>query len=40
MKEAERQTGISSGNICHICKGEYRTAGEYKWRYLEDVLSK
>lgn len=31
--EAERQTGISSANICTCCKGRLKTAGGYIWKY-------
>ena len=33
--EAERQTGIDSGNIGKVClrKKHYYTAGDYKWRF-------
>lgn len=32
--EAHRQTGISRGHICEVCRGERNTAGGYSWRYL------
>ena len=31
--EAERVTGIDQGNICSCCKGKYKSAGGYVWRY-------
>ena len=31
--EAERVTGINHGNISKCCKGKYKSAGGYKWRY-------
>ena len=31
--EAERVTGIYQGNICSCCKGKYKSAGGYVWRY-------
>ena len=34
--EAERITGISHGNIISCCKGNYKTAGGYIWRYKEE----
>lgn len=33
MCEAERNTGISVGNICSCCKGKREYAGGYKWKY-------
>lgn len=33
MKEAERQTGILTGNITHSCKLGTR-AGGYLWKYI------
>lgn len=33
LREAERQTGIPSSNICICCKNPSRTIGGYKWRY-------
>lgn len=33
VTEAHRQTGISSGNICMVCKGKRKTAGGFKWTY-------
>lgn len=34
LREAERQTGYSSGNICLCCKGIYKTIGGTKWVYV------
>ena len=31
--EAERETGISNGNIGRCCKGYSKSAGGYKWQY-------
>lgn len=31
--EAERQTGISQGNISSCCLGKYKSSGGYVWRY-------
>lgn len=31
--EAERQLGISNGNICNCLKGRYKSAGGYVWYY-------
>lgn len=33
VMEAERQTGISNGNITQVCNGRRKTAGKYHWRY-------
>lgn len=32
---ASRITGIHQGTISHACKGEYKSAGGYQWRYKE-----
>ena len=32
-KEAERQLGISQGNICNCLKGRYKSTGGFIWRY-------
>lgn len=32
--EASRQTGINQANICKCCKGRYKSAGNFVWRYL------
>ena len=34
-REAERQTGISKGNICDCLKGRQKSAGGYTWHYVE-----
>ena len=34
IREAEKFTGISNGNICSCCKGRHQTAGGYKWEYI------
>ena len=31
--EAERQTGVPQSNIIACCKGRYKSAGGYVWRY-------
>ena len=33
IKEAYRQTGCRQGNICSCCKGKYKSAGGFIWRY-------
>ena len=35
LNEAHRQTGIPLGNIWKVCKGERKTAGGYRWEYVE-----
>ena len=34
--EASRKTGIDAGHIRSVCRGKYKTAGGYKWRYKND----
>lgn len=34
--EAWQITGVFSGNITRVCKGERQTAGGYKWEYKDD----
>lgn len=36
IREAERKTGISNGNISRCCRKEFRTAGGYAWKYISD----
>ena len=33
--EAERQTGCNHGHICDCCKGKYKSAGGFIWKYKE-----
>lgn len=33
ITQAYRETGFSQGNICNCCKGKYKTANGYIWRY-------
>ena len=33
LTEASEVTGISAGNICQACQGQYSHAGEFKWEY-------
>jgi len=35
ISEAERQVHINKCNIIGCCKGRYRTAGGYHWKYIE-----
>lgn len=32
--EASRKLGVPAGNICKVCKGERKSAGGYKFKYL------
>lgn len=34
IRLAEKHTGISSGNISQVCLGKRKTAGGYKWKYI------
>lgn len=36
VRESERQTGIKRHSIICCCKGELKTAGNYKWKYKTD----
>ena len=36
VKDAWRQTGINRSNIAECCKGRKRTAGQSKWRYVNE----
>jgi len=31
--DIEKNLNINSGNICSVCKGNYKTAGGFKWKY-------
>lgn len=35
--EVERQLGIAHTNVSACCKGKVKTAGHYKWKYVEPV---
>lgn len=35
IREAERNTGIDNGSIGKCCKGKMKTAGGYRWEYIE-----
>ena len=37
LQEAGRQTKINVRNICSCCKGKYKTAGGYIWKYKEQI---
>lgn len=32
--EASRQTGINNSHIASVCRGKRKTAGGYKWKYI------
>lgn len=34
--DASRELNIGDGHISGCCKGKYKTAGGYKWRYVND----
>lgn len=38
MQEAYRETKISSGAICNACKGKYKTAGGFIWKYKYNII--
>lgn len=40
-REASRKTQIDNKSICWVCsnKPKYKTAGGYKWQYVEDYLA-
>lgn len=35
VKQAERETGIQDSNISACCRGEYKQAGNYIWKYAD-----
>lgn len=35
-KDASRATGIHNDSISRVCKGKTKTAGGYRWRYLNE----
>lgn len=35
MAQAERETGLSHGNIAKCCKGKLKTCGGYTWEYVD-----
>ncbi len=37
MHEAERELNIDNTSISRCCKGKVKTAGKYKWEYVEDT---
>ena len=36
IRQAERETGFSHQNIVNCCKGKYKTAYGFKWKYKEN----
>lgn len=34
--EAYKQTGVHNDSISRVCRGKSKTAGGYRWRYIED----
>ena len=37
---ASKQTGIRANNICQCCRGERKSAGGYKWKFVYDTTHK
>jgi hypothetical protein len=37
---ASKKTGINKKNICQCCRGEKKTAGGYKWKFVYDTTRK
>lgn len=37
INEAARETGVNSTQISRVCKGKNKTAGGYKWEYMEET---
>ena len=35
ISNAEKKTGIEKSSICRACNGRYKTAGGFKWRYVD-----
>lgn len=38
IKDAMRATGIDETQIGRVCKGKNKTAGGYKWEYVEEAI--
>ena len=36
INEAARETGVNSTQISRVCKGKNKTAGGYRWEYMEE----
>ena len=39
LKDAFLHTGASIGSIGHVCKGLYKSAGGFKWKYADESVS-
>lgn len=39
IMEVQRQLGINNANICQCCKGNYKTAGGYIWKYKQQNVN-
>ena len=37
IKQASEELGINNNSICSCCKGKYKSAGGYIWRYVEQT---
>lgn len=37
LSEAHKQTGVNIGHICMCCKGLRTMAGNYQWRYADEI---
>ena len=35
--EAEKETGVKASCIWRVCEGKVKTAGGYKWRYVDEL---
>lgn len=35
LAEASDKTGLSKASICYCCKGKYKSAGGYHWKYVD-----
>ena len=35
MKYAQQETGVDRNKICQVCRNQRKTAGGFKWEYLE-----
>lgn len=38
IREASRQTGCNHGYICNCCKGKYKSAGGFIWKYKKSKI--
>ena len=37
MKQASENTGIAGTCISNVCNGKQKTAGGYKWKYINEL---